>query len=100
VFGDGMDGWSAPYIKGNAIDGRADAANSGAATGPAISGRVPAVPYLPQAPQGAPGGIPGLIAAATGSASSDPSQFQPPAGGLLGMIQDYMRDSPAASGGR
>jgi hypothetical protein len=45
---------------------------------------------VPQAPQGTPGGIPGLIAAATGSASSDPTQFQPPAGGILGMIRDYM----------
>jgi hypothetical protein len=100
VLGDGMDGWSARYIEGNAIDGRADAANSGAATGPAFSGRMPAAPYVPQPPQGTPGGIPGLIAAATGSASSDPSQFQLPAGGLLGMIQEYMRNNPAESGGR
>lgn len=90
ALGDGMDDWSAPYVKGNAINGKADAANSGVATGPAFANRAPAIPYVPQAPQGTPGGIPGLLAAATGSASSDPSQFQPPAGGLLGMIQDYM----------
>lgn len=86
VPGEGMDNWSAPYLKGNATD-RQDA---GASSGPAPSGRVPAVPYWPQALQGIPGGIPGLIAAATGNASSDPTQFQPPAGGILGMIQDYM----------
>jgi hypothetical protein len=100
VLGDGMDGWSASYIKGSAIDGRADAANADPTTGRAFSAGVPAVPYVSQAPQAKPGGIPGLIATATGNASSDPSQFQPPAGGLLGMIQDYMRANPIESGQR
>ena len=94
-----MDGWSTPYMAGGAVDGRADPVNTGASTGPAFSGRVPAVPYVPQPPSTS-GGIPGLIAAATGNASSDPSRFQPPAGGLLGLIQEYMRNNPGESRSR
>jgi len=90
VLGEGMGNWSAPYLRGNATDRQEDADATG---GPAFSGRVPAVPYIPRVAQGRPGGIPGLIAAATGSASSDPTQFQPPAGGILGMIQDYMNSN-------
>ncbi|WP_316204907.1 MULTISPECIES: hypothetical protein [unclassified Bradyrhizobium] len=41
-----------------------------------------------------------MIASVTGSDPSDPAQFQPRAGGLLGMIQDYMRDNPVESGAR
>jgi len=55
---------------------------------------------VPQAPQNASGGLPGLIASVTGSDSSDPMQFQPPAGGLLGLIQEYMRNNPIESGSR
>lgn len=100
ALGDGMHGWSVPYIKGGAVNGPADAVNASPSTRPFISSRVPAVPYVPQAPQETSGGIPGLIADTTGSASSAPSQFQPAAGGLLGMIQEYMRNNPAESGGR
>jgi len=93
---DGMEGWSSPYLKGGTVDGQADAANTGAAAPPAASGRVPAVPYVPQVPAGTPGGISGLIAAATGNAPSDPARFRSPAGGLLGMIEDYMNNNATA----
>jgi hypothetical protein len=95
VIGDGMDDWSAPYVNGNAMDAQADAANAGAAPGPAFLGRVPAVPYVPRMPAGTPGGIPGLSAGATANTSSDPAQVGP-TGGLLGMIQDYMNSNPTA----
>jgi hypothetical protein len=60
----------------------------------------PAIPSLRHGSQKAPGGLPGLIASVTGSDPSDPAQFLPPAGGLLGLIQDYMRANPAAGGSR
>jgi len=84
---DRMNSWSAPYLKGSSTYRPADV---GGTSDPAFSGRLAAVPYVPQVRPGTPGGIPGLIAAANGSGSSDPTQFQPPAGGILGMIQDYM----------
>jgi hypothetical protein len=92
VPGDGMTNWSTGYANGNAMDGRA--------TSSGFSGRVSPVPYVPQAPQSTSVGIPGMIAAATGNTSSDPTWFQPPAGGLLGMIQDYMRSNPGGHGQR
>lgn len=61
---------------------------------------VPAVPYLSPAGRSAPGGLPGMIAAAMGKDQPDSTQFQPLAGGLLGMIQDYMRDNPTDGGRR
>jgi hypothetical protein len=48
--------------------------------------------FTPPVPNGAPGGLPGLMAA---SGLLDPVRpDQPPAGGLLALIQDYMRDNP------
>jgi hypothetical protein len=49
-----------------------------------------AVPYL-AAPRTTTGGIPGMIAAVTGRDPADPESFAPPAGGLPGLIQDYLR---------
>lgn len=37
------------------------------------------------------GGLPGPTTPVFGNNSFDPAQSQPPAGGLLGLIQDYMR---------
>ena len=48
------------------------------------------VPYATR-PQAATGGIPGMIAALTGRDPSNAESFLPPAGGLPGMIQDYLR---------
>lgn len=45
-----------------------------------------------------PGGIPGLIADATAVDPSDAARFQPSAGGVLGMIQDYMRSQSLEDG--
>jgi hypothetical protein len=58
------------------------------------------VPFLPAAAQSKPGGLPGLIASVLGSDSPNPMQFQPPVGGLLGLIQEYMRDQAVQSGSR
>ncbi|CCE04618.1 hypothetical protein BRAS3843_110001 [Bradyrhizobium sp. STM 3843] len=58
------------------------------------------VPTAAAPPTHRPGGIPGMIADLTGRDVSDPTQSQPPAGGLLGMIQEYMRSNPAGSGDR
>jgi hypothetical protein len=55
------------------------------------SGGISVVPRAPAPVPYRPGGIPAMLAAVTGGDESDPSQFQPPAGGPLGMIQDYMR---------
>jgi hypothetical protein len=45
-------------------------------------------------PHGSMGGIPGLIAGIAGTDPSSPTQASPPAGGLLGLIQEYLRDDP------
>jgi hypothetical protein len=100
AFGNGIENWSTPYVRGGALDGAMDAGNASVAGGPTSSGRVGAVPYVPQTPRGRPGGIPGFIAAQADSVSSDLSQFQPTAGGLLGMIQDYLATEAARSQGR
>jgi hypothetical protein len=46
----------------------------------------------------APGGLPGLMAQAGPYFQSD--QDQPPVGGLVGLIQDYMRNNPDSAPGR
>jgi hypothetical protein len=48
--------------------------------------------FTPPVPNGAPGGLPGLMAASGLLDSVQPDQ--PLAGGLLTLIQDYMRNYP------
>jgi len=59
-----------------------------------------AVPCLPPAAKELPGGLPGLIAAATGNDPFNPTQFFPSAGGLPGLIQDYLRSQALQGGSR
>jgi hypothetical protein len=59
-----------------------------------VAGTAP-MQFTPPTPNGAPGGLPGLMAA---SGLFDPVQpDQPPAGGLLALIQDYMRNNPGGA---
>jgi hypothetical protein len=89
-LGDGMENWSAANLEQNEARG-----NFGVSTPqPMPFSRASAVPYV----QETRGGLPGLIASAGGGDASDPMQFQSPAGGLLGLIQDYMRSHSAESG--
>jgi hypothetical protein len=55
------------------------------------------IPYLPKVPQSAPGGIPGLMVSITGSDPSNSGNCYPPTGGLLGLIQEYMRNNAIGS---
>jgi hypothetical protein len=75
-LGAGMAGWSASATRPNVF-------NAGA----------PPVPYLPDPLQGS-GGLPGLFARVAGTDPHDPTQPPPPAGGLLELMQDYLRSNP------
>ena len=97
-FGAGIDNWGAAYIRGNAastpaattaINGDAGAGNVGQSKASVFASGATPIPYLPQAPQNAPRGLPGLMAAVTGMDSSQP---EPQPGGLLGLMMDYMRN--------
>jgi hypothetical protein len=48
---------------------------------------------VPSTPQNGAGGLPGMIASQAGIDPSNPNAA-PPAGGLLGLIQEYMRNDP------
>ena len=78
-LGDGMENWSAANLKQGEL-----------AIHPMPFGYAPALPYRSESGEG---GLPGLIASVTGRRSSDAPPFEPQAG-LLGLIQDYMRDDP------
>ena len=52
------------------------------------------IPYVPS-PQNAPRGLPGMMIDAGYIDPRNPDP--PPAGGLVGLIQDYLRNSPGAS---
>jgi len=41
-----------------------------------------------------------VISSVTGSDPSNPTQFQPPPGGLLGLIQEVMRNQALEGGNR
>jgi hypothetical protein len=80
---------------------------AGAPPGPAVPGKRGALEQAPtsdatfaDATAGSPGGLPGLIASVTGGDWSGPMGVQAPAGGLLGLIQDYMRQQTGAHGPR
>lgn len=47
------------------------------------------IPFVPAAPQGAPGGLPGLLIEAGIHDPLNPDA--PPPGGLVGLIQEYLR---------
>jgi hypothetical protein len=47
---------------------------------------------------GRPGGFPGVIAGTGNANVMGPASLQPPAGGVLGIIQDYMRTQPVDDG--
>ena len=52
----------------------------------------PPISFIPATPQRAPGGLPGLLFEA---GSNDPlNPDAPPAGGLVGLIREYLRDKP------
>ncbi|NPU12303.1 hypothetical protein HL666_16135 [Bradyrhizobium sp. 83002] len=57
-----------------------------------------ATPSTSRAAAGRPGGFPGLIAGTGNTDAMDSARMQPPAGGLLGMIQDYMRTQSVDDG--
>jgi hypothetical protein len=50
------------------------------------------IPYTPAPPKNTPGGLSGLIASVAGIDPSNPGQ--PPAGGLLALLQEYLRNNP------
>lgn len=52
----------------------------------------PPIPFVPAPPQGAPGGIPGLMADAGLHDPLNPDAPLP--GGLVGILQDYLRNIP------
>jgi hypothetical protein len=54
---------------------------------------VPPIPYV-RSPQGAPRGIPGMMVDAGYVDPTNPDP--PPAGGLAGLLQDYLRNNPGA----
>jgi hypothetical protein len=56
--------------------------------------RAPPVPFLPLPPQDKPGGILGMLIDAGHFGPTHPDR--PPAGGVLGPIQDYLRNNPGA----
>jgi hypothetical protein len=108
-IGAGMDDWSANYLRGNAAssaaatnaaEGRAGAASVGNGPISAFASGAPPIPYVQQASQNAPGGLPGLMASLTGGDPSNPMQFEPAPGGLLGLIQEVMRNQALESGNR
>lgn len=72
-----------------------DASSYGRLVGTGLAGSRPL-----DADAGSSGGRPGLIASIGGRDPSDPSRFQAPAGGLLSLIQEYMRNQTEASGQR
>jgi hypothetical protein len=56
---------------------------------------VPSIPFVPDAPQGVPGGLLGLMIE---SGLSDPlTSGAPLPGGLAGLIREYLRDNPRGS---
>jgi hypothetical protein len=59
----------------------------------------PSVPYVP-APQQKLGGLPGLLAGVAGTDPANPTQAAPPAGGLLGLLREYMRNDPDGGAAR
>jgi len=56
---------------------------------------VPPTPFLPRISDGVPRGLPGMMAEAGLLDPTHPDQ--PPIGGLLAMIQDYMRNNPGGA---
>jgi hypothetical protein len=69
----------------------------GATRGTGFVGRAvaPPIPYIRAAPQSAPGGLPGLLIEAGPSDPLNPDA--PPAGGLVGLIREYLRDNSRGS---
>ena len=55
----------------------------------------PAIPFIRAAPQSAPGGLPGLLIEASPNDPLNPDA--PPAGGLVGLIREYLRDNSRGS---
>ena len=101
-LGGGMAGWTGNLSGGNSdsnVDGsngfNGDVGGASARTpvAPFATG-APPVPFLPPIPKDSPGGLPGLMI----DAGLDPSNpDQPPAGGLLGLMQEYLRNNPAGN---
>jgi hypothetical protein len=79
-LGGGMGNWSASTARSSAFETGASPAR-----------------YLSSSPQESVGGTPGSTAGATGSDLASPTL---PAGGLLGLIQDYMRLNPDGGAAR
>ena len=76
ALGAGMAGWSAGAKRPSVFD----------------AGAAP-VSY-PSAPQGKMGRLPGLLASIAGTDAWDSTRPAPPAGGLLGLIREWMRNNP------
>jgi hypothetical protein len=103
-LGDGMSGWTGNVPNGNtdsnAVGTSGSSSNAGGASaGPSpaspFATRAPPVPFLPPAPNNVPGGLLGLM---VGAGPVDPSNPDPPpAGGLLGLMQEYLRNNPAGN---
>lgn len=69
--------------------------NSNPLSLPVFDTGAPPIPYLPPAPQDKPGGLLGMMIDA---GHIDPSMpDQPAVGGLVGLIQDYLRNNPGGS---
>jgi hypothetical protein len=64
-----------------------------------FSGRASAIPYVEEG-HAIPGGLPGIIASVGGGVAETGGQVDAPAGGLLGIIQDYLLTQESRSGSR
>jgi hypothetical protein len=100
-LGDGMTGWGATVGAGPSSTADANRPNASPSAGPVgrplasiLATHPPPVPYLPPTAQDKPGGILGMLIDAGHVDPVDPGQL--PAGGLLGLIQDYLRNNPGA----
>ena len=69
-------------------------ANSNQPSPGAITTGASPIPQLPRTPQNKPGGLLGMMVDAGYMDPTNPNP--PPAGGLAGLLQDYLRDNPGA----
>lgn len=104
ALGNGMTGWTGNLpdentdpaaVNPNGCSGNAGAANVSSSS---FMTGAPSVPFLPPASQSTPGGLPGLIASVAGIDPSDPDRS--PAGGLLALLREYMRNNPDGDSAR
>ncbi|WP_456774387.1 hypothetical protein [Bradyrhizobium sp. USDA 4369] len=95
-FGAGTAPWSSGYIDGRYATPAPT--YSGADTDRAFSTGTSAIPFMPTS--GPPVSYAGVVAPAAADGAGGESGFDSRAGGLLGMIQDYLTTEAVQRGGR